>query len=291
MFTLWLRVPLDQATRQEIGAYVDHLLQKAAVAEDDHLPPADDTGSSSTTSSTRRGWPWRTPSRKISIRLPKPLPRHLKDGRGGEVPCRHQRPEGQGHVHAHAPMRPPGGRGCPSHRRCGRVPEKAGVRGKRKRRQGQGRLLERRCPRSPSKPICRNGHRRRRRLFLVQKGPLTGTPISVRGIQKRIEYYARKSGLHVSCHRLRHTFATQLLNADADLATIQDLLGHDHITTTQRYCRVANLKVQRDYYKAMETGHAKDAGKDDDRTTRTTARRRASLHRGNAEKGAMDGGW
>jgi hypothetical protein len=42
------------------------------------------------------------------------------------------------------------------------------------------------------------------------------------------------------------------LNADAELATIQDLLGHEHITTTQRYCRVANLKVQRDYYKAME---------------------------------------
>jgi site-specific recombinase XerC len=46
--------------------------------------------------------------------------------------------------------------------------------------------------------------------------------------------------------------ATQLLNADAALATIQDLLGHGQITTTQRYCRVANLKVQRDYYKAMQ---------------------------------------
>ena len=91
-----------------------------------------------------------------------------------------------------------------------------------------------------------------RGLFLVQKGPMGGSPISVRGIQKRIEYYARKSGLNVSCHRLRHTMATQLLNADADLATIQDLLGHGQITTTQRYCRVANLKVQRDYYKAME---------------------------------------
>ncbi|MCX5803981.1 MAG: tyrosine-type recombinase/integrase, partial [Proteobacteria bacterium] len=49
-----------------------------------------------------------------------------------------------------------------------------------------------------------------------------------------------------------HTMATQLLNADADLVTIQDLLGHAKITTTQRYCKVSNLKVQRDYYKAIE---------------------------------------
>ena len=81
---------------------------------------------------------------------------------------------------------------------------------------------------------------------------MRGQPISVRGIQKRIEYYARKSGVAASCHSLRHTMATQLLNADADLASIQDLLGHSHITTTQRYCRVANLKVQRDYHRAME---------------------------------------
>jgi site-specific recombinase XerD len=89
-------------------------------------------------------------------------------------------------------------------------------------------------------------------LFLVQKGTMKGQPLSVRGIQKRMEYYACKSRLNVSCHRLRHTMATQLLNADADLATIQDLLGHGQITTTQRYCWIANLKVQRDYYKAMK---------------------------------------
>jgi hypothetical protein len=44
---------------------------------------------------------------------------------------------------------------------------------------------------------------------------------------------------------------TQLLNADAALVTIQDLLGHTRIKTTQRYCRVSNTKVQRDYHRAM----------------------------------------
>jgi site-specific recombinase XerD len=91
-----------------------------------------------------------------------------------------------------------------------------------------------------------------KRVFLVEKGRCAGSPISVRGIQKRMEHYAHKVGLKISCHQLRHTMATQLLNADADLVTIQDLLGHTRIKTTQRYCRVSNLKVQRDYYKAME---------------------------------------
>ena len=91
-----------------------------------------------------------------------------------------------------------------------------------------------------------------KKVFLVEKGTHKGKPLSVRGIQKRMEYYAKKAGLPVSCHQLRHTMATQLLNADADLVSIQDLLGHSRIKTTQRYCRVSNLKVQRDYFNAME---------------------------------------
>ena len=91
-----------------------------------------------------------------------------------------------------------------------------------------------------------------KRVFLVQKGPLRGKPISVRGIQKRIEHYAQRTGTVVSCHHLRHTMATQLLNADAALVTIQDLLGHSRFTTTQCYCRVSNLKAQRDYFKAIK---------------------------------------
>jgi len=92
---------------------------------------------------------------------------------------------------------------------------------------------------------------RAKKIFLVDKGTYTGKPISVRGIQKRVEYYAKKAGLKISCHCLRHTMATQLLNADADLVTIQDILGHTRIKTTQRYCKVSNLKVERDYFKAM----------------------------------------
>ena len=93
---------------------------------------------------------------------------------------------------------------------------------------------------------------RAKRVFLIEKGRFRGKPIQVRGIQHRMQYYANKAGLKVSCHQLRHTMATQLLNADADLVTIQDLLGHTRIKTTQRYCRVSNLKVQRDYQKAIE---------------------------------------
>jgi site-specific recombinase XerD len=97
------------------------------------------------------------------------------------------------------------------------------------------------------RPRCRV-----KKVFLAEKDPYRGKPISVRGIQKRIEYYARVTGLKVSCHQLRHTMATQLLNAEAEVVTIQDLLGHNQITTTQRYCSVSNLKVMRDYFKAME---------------------------------------
>ncbi len=104
---------------------------------------------------------------------------------------------------------------------------------------------------------------RARRIFLVRKGPCTGQPISIRGIQKRMEYYAKKAKLRASCHQLRHTMATQLLNADADLCTIQDLLGHANVKTTQRYCRVSNLKVQRDYFNAMEVIRLRTIGDPD----------------------------
>ena len=57
-------------------------------------------------------------------------------------------------------------------------------------------------------------------IFLVEKGIFKGNPLSVRGIQKRAEYYSKKGGVHVSCHQLRHTMATQLLNGGADYSDL-----------------------------------------------------------------------
>jgi len=91
-----------------------------------------------------------------------------------------------------------------------------------------------------------------RRIFLAEKGRCRDKPISIRAIQKRIEMYAKICGIPVTCHRLRHTMATQLLNANADLVSIQEILGHTMIKTTQRYSKLSNLKAQRDYFQAME---------------------------------------
>ncbi|MFT5698379.1 MAG: site-specific recombinase XerD [Desulforhopalus sp.] len=91
-----------------------------------------------------------------------------------------------------------------------------------------------------------------KQIFLAEKGRCKGNPISVRAVQKRVEYYAKDSGIPVTCHRLRHTMATQLLNADADIVSIQQILGHTKIKTTQRYSKLLNRKAQRDYFQAME---------------------------------------
>jgi site-specific recombinase XerD len=101
---------------------------------------------------------------------------------------------------------------------------------------------------------------RERKIFLVEKGVYKGKPLSVRGIQSRIEYYSKKSGISITCHQLRHTMATQLLNAGADIVTIQELLGHSKIELTMRYSKLSNMKAQSDYYQAMEKIMTKDNG-------------------------------
>jgi len=250
-FSCWLQIPIGKVTTKETDAYMDHLLRRRKkpktinchfgcihafydyLIEDERMSLVN-------------------PARKnYRLRLPRPLPKHLRDEQITTLFTEISDTRDRAIFTLML--------------RCGlRVEEVARLTAdaiEYRRRQlyvfnGKG-GKDRVVYLSDDAMFALQAYMQKRkwlkekRVFLVQKGPLRGKPISVRGIQKRIEYYAQKTGIQVSCHHLRHTMATQLLNADADLVTIQDLLGHSKITTTQCYCRVSNIKVQRDYYKAI----------------------------------------
>lgn len=85
-------------------------------------------------------------------------------------------------------------------------------------------------------------------LFLNKNGK----PLSVRGVELIFENIVRKSGLkiHVTPHTFRHTFATHMLNEGADLKSVQELLGHENLSTTQVYTHVSNAHLREVYLKA-----------------------------------------
>ena len=70
--------------------------------------------------------------------------------------------------------------------------------------------------------------------------------LSVRSMQNIVYKYAKKSGLpiKVSPHTLRHSFATDLLIAGADIRSVQELLGHESIRTTQVYTHVTDRHLK-----------------------------------------------
>ena len=94
------------------------------------------------------------------------------------------------------------------------------------------------------------GNRQVREVFVNYKGE----PLSRKGIWKRFQELESLSGVTAKVHTLRHSFATHLLSGGADLRSVQELLGHSDLSTTQIYTHVNNEELEL-YHKEFFPGH------------------------------------
>jgi integrase/recombinase XerC len=79
-----------------------------------------------------------------------------------------------------------------------------------------------------------------------------GKPLTMRAVQLLLKRYLAQAGLDakISPHKLRHTFATHLLDRGADLRGVQELLGHANLSTTQVYTQVTAERLRKSYQSA-----------------------------------------
>jgi integrase/recombinase XerD len=85
-------------------------------------------------------------------------------------------------------------------------------------------------------------------LFTGRHGPL-----DPRGIADRFRRYRERCGVHATPHRLRHTFASQMLAAGMSITSLQRYMGHERLSTTLIYAEVSDPMLQRDYYRGAAT--------------------------------------
>ena len=93
-------------------------------------------------------------------------------------------------------------------------------------------------------------------LFLNSKGG----PLTTRGVRVILDEITDKActTLKVSPHMFRHSFATHLLNNGADLRSVQELLGHANLATTQIYTHIMDEKLKSEYLKYHPRARRKD---------------------------------
>ncbi len=78
-----------------------------------------------------------------------------------------------------------------------------------------------------------------------------GLPLTEASLGGRVQRWGAQLGISLSPHRLRHTYATRLLNAGMPVASLQKTLGHRSLDKTVLYARVADPVVEGDYYRAL----------------------------------------
>ncbi len=80
--------------------------------------------------------------------------------------------------------------------------------------------------------------------------------MSVRAIQYTLDAWCKRLGVrHINIHALRHSFATRLANSNISSMLLKDLMGHNSLSTTQRYFKLHDTTLARGYFSAMEFLH------------------------------------